>query len=441
MSILLISGMDSAAQEGRNDDTRILYCTTGILLQRLIHNQKMDFYSHILIDEVHERSTETDLLLLVIKKLMASTGVSTKIILMSATFDVSELKNYFSFEVYDDNDELINRVPPEYIKVKERPHKLSTFYMKTIKNDLKIRDMPARDIRYRPDPEEEAAAMVSLDQVEVCTKIIEEGLKNVDVEGKEGSVLVFLPGLEEIFDVKVRLEKSIHPSRRFWNIIPLHSSLPLDNQRKVFSPRLPNERRIILATNIAESSITVPDVTYVIDFCLTKNLVADPETHIPVLRTEWASKSNCDQRAGRAGRVSEGRVYRLVNEAFYKSFAQYNQPELTRSPLDLSILRVKVLNMGPPKDLLGLAITPPDLADIYHSVLQLKQVGAFTIMTTGKGTCYYDDEDGDLTTLGRIMASLPIDIRLSKLICMGHVFDILQDCIIIAAALSTQGLH
>lgn len=433
-------GMDSSEQRGRNEDTRILYCTTGVLLQKLIHTQRMDNFSHIIVDEVHERSTDTDLLLLVIKKLMASTGVSTKIILMSATFDVTELLNYFSFEVYNDNDELTNRVPPEYIKVKERPHKLTTHYLNQIKDALNVRTMPARDIRLRPDPEEENSPAITYEMVEVCTKILEEGLSKVEEEGKRGSVLVFLPGLDEIFDVKARLERSTHPSRRTWTIIPLHSSLSLDNQRKVFAKRLPHERRIILATNIAESSITVPDVMFVIDFCLTKNMVADPETHIPVLRTEWASKSNCDQRGGRAGRVAEGRVYRLITEAFYKSLPEFNQPELVRSPLDLSILRVKVLNMGPPKDLLGLAITPPDLADIYHSVLQLKQVGAFAIMTTNQNNqVTYDDEDGDLTTLGKIMSSLPIDIRLAKLVCMGHVFDVLEDCIIIAAALSTQG--
>ena len=242
--------------------------------------------------------------------------------------------------------------------------------------------------------------------------------------------------------MKSRLERSDQKSKQKWVILPLHSNIPLEKQNLVFVPPRGTERKIILATNIAESSITVPDVQFVIDFCLTKNLVMDIETHIPVLRMEWASRSNCKQRAGRAGRCSEGRVYRLVQDKFFNTqMLETSMPELSRSPLDLSILRVKMLNMGPPKDLLGLALSPPDLADIYHSVLQLKQVGAFAVKTTFKGRVYYEDEDGDLTILGRIISHLPIDIRLGKLICLGHVFDVLMDCIIIAACLSTQGLY
>jgi ATP-dependent RNA helicase TDRD9 len=274
-----------------------------------------------------------------------------------------------------------------------------------------------------------------------CLKCVLNGTIGPDAITR-GAVLIFLPGLEEIIELKARLERSKECKAQHWKIYPLHSSIPLDKQNAIFTKSARTERKVILATNIAESSITVPDVSFVIDFCLTKSLVCDIETHIPVLRLEWASKANCDQRAGRAGRVTEGRVYRLVEESFYKNqMMPYTEPELTRSPLDLSILRVKMLDMGPPKELLGLALNPPDLADIYHSVLQLKQVGAFAVKVTKGQQVFYDEEDGDITTLGRIMSNLPIDIRLGKLVIMGHVFDCLEDCIIIAACLSTQGMH
>ncbi len=256
-----------------------------------------------------------------------------------------------------------------------------------------------------------------------------------------GSVLVFLPGLEEIHEMKSRLERIPSHQTKQWKIYPLHSSVPLDKQNDIFHKPRGRERKIILATNIAESSITVPDVEYVIDFCLTKNLVCDMETHIPVLRMEWAAQSNCEQRAGRCGRVKEGRVYRLIQQNFYDTLHKFGYPELVRSPLELSILRVKMLNMGPPKELLALALDPPDLADIYKSVLQLKQCGAFAVKVTDNNRQFYEEEDGDITTLGVIMSHLPIDIRLGKLVVMGHVFNVLEDCIIIAACLSTQGFY
>ncbi|XP_054164697.1 ATP-dependent RNA helicase TDRD9-like [Oppia nitens] len=436
-------GMDKSKV---NEDTRLLYCTTGVLLQRLINTRKLDNYSHIIIDEVHERSIDTDLLLLVIKRLMSVQSVSVKIILMSATFEVPKLMDYFTIPIFNNEGQQINEFSPAHIKIIERPHKLSIFYLSSIKSGLNILDTPQyRDIReYQSAIIDKDIPCVSYEAMEVCVKILEEGLEGLDESSTKGSVLVFLPGLEEITELKARLEDKKDTSKpsKNWAIYPLHSSIPLDKQNEIFKRPLLTERKVILATNIAESSITVPDVTYVIDFCLTKTLVCDIETHFPVLRLEWASKANLDQRAGRAGRVSTGRVYRLVEEPFFRRLPDYNEPELVRAPLDLSILRVKMLDMGSPKELLGLALSPPDLADIYQSMLQLKQVGAFKIMTTDRETnrVYYDEEDGDITTLGVIISNLPIDIRLGKLVVMGHVFDCLEDCIIIAACLSTHGI-
>lgn len=168
-------------------------------------------------------------------------------------------------------------------------------------------------------------------------------------------------------------------------------------------------------------------VNIVIDFCLTKSLCRDRETNYVSLQLEWAAKANCEQRRGRAGRVSDGRVYRLVPESLYRRFREYHPPEMKRCPLELVILKVKKLEMGEPKAVLALALDHPDIIDIEKSVLTLKEVGALGLTCNGGYTPY----DGDLTFIGHVMAALPLDAKISKLILLGHVFDCLEDSIII----------
>ena len=164
-------------------DTRILYCTTGVLLQKLIGQQRLDNYSHIVIDEIHERSIETDLLLLVIKKLMSTKSQSVKIILMSATFDPTEFQDYFTLDVFDDErDEVVSSVRPTCINIKERPQELHIYYLGGIKKELNIGDSVVRDIRNfrHVDPAEKDAPCVSQEALHVAVTIIIRGLTQLD---------------------------------------------------------------------------------------------------------------------------------------------------------------------------------------------------------------------------------------------------------------------
>ena len=161
-------------------ETRLLYCTTGVLLQKLINQKNMDHYSHIIVDEVHERSIDTDLLLLVIRKLMLTRSQSVKIILMSATFNVSQIRDYFGIPQFnDETGELITNILPNHIKIDERPQKLVVYYLDRIKKDLGIRDIQ-RDVRLRPDPFEKDAPCVSHEALEVAMHILEKGLKKME---------------------------------------------------------------------------------------------------------------------------------------------------------------------------------------------------------------------------------------------------------------------
>lgn len=165
----------------------------------------------------------------------------------------------------------------------------------------------------------------------------------------------------------------------------------------------------------------------VIDFCLTKNLVTDSNTNFSSLQLQWASKSNCMQRAGRAGRVMNGRVYRLVPKEFYQRFSDYGIPEMLRIPLENVVLKAKQLDMGPPHTILGLALTPPNLSDIHNTILILKELGGLYKTVNGR----YMEFDGDLSFIGRVMAALPLDIRITRLVIFGYMFSVFDECLII----------
>uniref|UniRef100_A0A8C3Y8D0 RNA helicase n=1 Tax=Catharus ustulatus TaxID=91951 RepID=A0A8C3Y8D0_CATUS len=220
-----------------------------------------------------------------------------------------------------------------------------------------------------------------------------------------------------------------------WQVYPLHACATLEEQSKVFSATVPGYRKVILATNVAESSVTVPDVKYVIDFCLTKILYCDKETNYQSLRLCWASKTNCNQRKGRAGRVSRGYCYRLVCKEFWADcIPEKLEPEMLHCPLGTTVLKLKKLDIGEPKALLATALSPPSPDDIECTIVQLKELGALT-------TCVQTEEnrhDGELTFLGMVLTELPVDLHLGKLIVLGHVFGCLEECLIIAAALSLR---
>lgn len=253
----------------------------------------------------------------------------------------------------------------------------------------------------------------------------------------KASILIFLPGLYEIETLYKMIEAWQESDEHRLVVYPLHSSITRSEQEKVFMKPPIGYRKVILSTNIAESSITVPDIKYVIDFCLTKNLCTDTATNCTSLKLEWAAKSNCRQRSGRAGRVMNGRVYRLVDKNFFENTMRDTQvPEILRSPLEHLVLQAKILDLGSPHSILALAMNPPKLSDIGNTILALKETGALLRTVDGR----YENFDGDITYLGRVMSALPLDIRTSKLIVLGFIFDVLEESIIIAAGLSVRNI-
>ncbi|KAG8449310.1 hypothetical protein GDO86_016093 [Hymenochirus boettgeri] len=416
-------GLEKVASE----ETQLIYMTTGVLLQKIVAAKSMLEFTHIFIDEVHERTEEMDFLLMVVRKLLCTNSRLVKVILMSATINCKEFADYFAVPV-------LNKLTSAYIfEVEGKPHDIDIFYLDDLETLPQTKAVGSFD-----EP------VISKEMYSVATSLIhvfdemEKGdsrqEKNKNVDNSEcNSVLVFLPGLMEI---NYMHEMFINMVQKRLHVYPLHSSITLDEQNLVFMAPVIGYRKIILSTNIAESSITVPDVKYVIDFCLTKTLVCDEETHYQSLRLNWASKTNCDQRKGRAGRVSKGYCYRLVRKDFWeKSIPENVVPEMLRSPLGNTVLKVKLLDMGEPRALLATALSPPNITDIERTILLLKEIGALAVSENQENENPYD---GELTFLGRVLAHLPVDLQLGKLVVLGHVFGCLEECIIIASALSLQ---
>ncbi|XP_047202025.1 ATP-dependent RNA helicase TDRD9 isoform X2 [Girardinichthys multiradiatus] len=421
-------GYQVALEKMATEHTRLIYLTTGVLLQKLVLAKSLTEFSHIFVDEVHERTEDMDFLLLVLRKLLHSNSRHVKIILMSATINCREFADYFATPIW-------GKMSPAYVfEVEGAPYTIEEFYLDDLQKlfPYRIESPYPDDLMISPKMYDLAISLIqNFDEIEGkdFSKAQKDGGLTVS---ERGSVLVFLPGIHEIRCMQETLAKLVHQRLQ---IYPLHSSVTLEEQNGVFLSPVPGYRKVILSTNIAESSVTVPDVKYVIDFCLARRLVCDKDTNYQSLLLTWASKTNCNQRKGRAGRVSKGYCYRLVTKDFWTNeIPEYMIPEMQLVPLSTILLKVKLLNMGDPRSLLCTALSPPNLVDIVRTVLQLIEMGALSAKTDGKT----QSEDGELTFLGRVLAHLPVDLYLGKMIVLGHVFGCLDECLIIAASHSLK---
>uniref|UniRef100_A0A3B5A8K9 RNA helicase n=1 Tax=Stegastes partitus TaxID=144197 RepID=A0A3B5A8K9_9TELE len=421
-------GYQVGLEKMATEHTQLIYMTTGVLLQKLVSAKCLTEYSHIFIDEVHKHHTSHfSYTCLFLYELVSKNG-NNEIILMSATINCRQFAEYFGTPVRD-------RMNPAYVfEVEGAPYAIEEFYLDDLHSlfSYRVEAPHPDDPHITPEMYNFAISLIqSFDEMEGKDpgKVEKEGGVTVS---ERGSVLVFLPGMHEISYMREALTKLVHKRLQ---VYPLHSAVTLEEQNGVFLFPVPGYRKVILSTNIAESSVTVPDVKYVIDFCLVRHLVCDQDTNYQSLRLTWASKTNCNQRRGRAGRVSKGYCYRLVTKEFWRNeMPDHMIPEMLLAPLATILLKVKLLDMGDPRSLLSTALSPPNLCDIVKTVLQLKEMGALSVKSDKRG----QNEDGELTFLGRVLAHLPVDLYLGKMIAMGHVFGCLNECLILAASLSLK---
>ncbi|XP_059441968.1 DExH-box ATP-dependent RNA helicase DExH1-like [Corylus avellana] len=240
----------------------------------------------------------------------------------------------------------------------------------------------------------------------------------------DGAILVFLTGWDDISKLldKVKGNNFLGNPSKFL-VLPLHGSMPTINQREIFDRPPPNKRKIVLATNIAESSITIDDVVYVIDSGKAKETSYDALNKLACLLPSWISKASAHQRRGRAGRVQPGICYRLYPKMIHDAMLQYQLPEILRTPLQELCLNIKSLQLGTIGSFLAKALQPPDSLAVQNAIELLKTIGAL-------------DDMEELTPLGRHLCTLPLDPNIGKMLLMGSIFQCLNPALTIATALA-----
>ncbi|XP_064437324.1 probable ATP-dependent RNA helicase DHX34 isoform X2 [Mirounga angustirostris] len=239
---------------------------------------------------------------------------------------------------------------------------------------------------------------------------------------ERGDVLVFLSGMAEISSVLEAAQTYAGRTQR-WVVLPLHSTLSVADQDKVFDVAPPGVRKCILSTNIAETSVTIDGIRFVVDSGKVKEMGYDPQAKLQRLQEFWISQASAEQRKGRAGRTGPGVCFRLYAESDYDAFAPYPVPEIRRVALDALVLQMKSMNVGDPRTFPF--IEPPPPASLETAILYLRDQGAL-------------DSSEALTPIGSLLAQLPVDVVIGKMLILGSMFHLAEPVLTIAAALSVQ---
>lgn len=382
-------------ERSKSATTKILFITEGLLLRQLADDENLSNFSVIIIDEIHERNLYGDFLLGISKCLLRARP-ELKIVLMSATINVNLFADFFKEE------------QAKIIEVPGRLYPIKLHYMPHLMNpNLRLEaKSKSRSERLNPEP-----------YIQIMTMIDQKYTKD-----EKGDLLIFMSGLNEIQSV-VDAAKEYNQKNQNWIILPLHSSLSMADQDKVFDYAPEGMRKCIVSTNISETSITVDGIRFIVDSGKMKEMTYDPNYKMQRLKELWISKASANQRKGRAGRTGPGICYRLYSEKEYDELENYSKAEIHRVPLESLLLQM--VSMGLPNARLFPFIEPPSMESIETSVLSLKHLGALTV-------------DEKLTPLGKALAKIPVDVTIGKMLLIGSVFKQLQATLSLAAALNVQ---
>ncbi|KAI9271222.1 P-loop containing nucleoside triphosphate hydrolase protein [Helicostylum pulchrum] len=480
----------------------LLFCTTGILLRRLESDKNLDGVTHVVVDEVHERTIESDFLLIILRKLL-ETRTDLKVILMSATVEASRFSNYFGKcpvvsvpgRTYPVHVQYLEDVLEDtgYVLEEDSPFAVRRIKVKTEVGNINVSGQSgsSKRVHYEMfeedsddddpyDPTRIESKLTIVDQANddddttnnepiarkycrqtrkmikrmdekkinydlilelldhIClpkksqTELEVESEKQYELESKgfnvpdKGAILVFLPGMNEIRKIyDVASSHSLFGDPKKFLLIALHSALSSEHQEKAFDIPPDGVRKIVFSTNIAETGVTISDVTVVIDTGMAKVVSYDEKKRVTRLLQKYVAKANARQRRGRAGRVQEGVCFHLFTEKRFEEMANFETPEILRLPLEELCLRIKVCNLGSIRDVLGAALDPPTQKMIDNAILTLQEVQALTV-----------DGNESLTPLGAHLSNLPVDVHIGKMILFGAIFKCLDPILTIAASLS-----
>ncbi|KAF2461204.1 P-loop containing nucleoside triphosphate hydrolase protein [Lineolata rhizophorae] len=367
--------------------TMLKYMTDGMLLREAMHDWDMTRYSTIILDEAHERTLATDILMALLKDL-STRRPDLKVIIMSATLDAQKFQRYF-------HDAPLLAVPG-------RTHPVEIFYT--------------------PEPER--------DYVEAALRTVLQ----IHATEREGDILLFLTGEEEIEDAcrKIRLEADElvrEAGAGPLKVYPLYGTLPPQQQQKIFEPAPPPDvpdgppgRKCVVSTNIAETSLTIDGIVYVVDPGFSKQKVYNPRVRVESLLVSPISKASAQQRAGRAGRTRPGKCFRLYTEdAFKKELIEQTYPEILRSNLSATVLELKKLGVD---DLVHFDLMdPPAPETLMRALEELNYLACL-------------DDEGELTPLGRLASEFPLDPALAVMLISSPEFYCSNEILSITALLS-----
>ncbi len=360
-------------EERASAATLVKFMTDGILLAEIQGDRLLERYDTLIIDEAHERSLTIDFVLGWLKRILPRRP-DLKVIVSSATLETERFSRFFG--------------GAPVIEVEGRTYPVEVLWYEPPDPELEV-------------PEAAAAAVRSLSALDA-----------------RGDILVFLPGEREIRETERELLAS---ELRHTVVQPLYSRLSAADQRKVFANV--SGRRVILATNVAETSLTIPGIVYVVDSGLARLSRYQPRTGTTSLQIEAISRASADQRKGRCGRVREGVCVRLYDEASFTARPAFTDPELKRSGLSGVILRMKALGLGEVEDFPFL--DPPEPRAVTEGYRVLQELGAL-------------DDEKKLTPLGRRLAQFPVDPRIARMILAGVEEGCLAEVLVLAAALNIQ---
>ncbi|SCV74256.1 BQ2448_6688 [Microbotryum intermedium] len=419
-------------------DCRMIFCTTGVVLARLSRGGDADLaeISHIFIDEVHERSVDSDFLLLELRDLLKR-NLKIKVVLMSATINQKQFSDYYGGAPCIEIPGFTHPVQDHYLEdIVPHLRKFSPAGKPTRKaTQAQLDRMRESFISQGVENERHLSMLETLTRSER----IDFGLVGATVaycleQSRDvgGDVLVFMTGVLEIKNAVKAIESAISSSDRV-EVFHLHANLTSAEQTSVFRKTKADHRKVVVATNVAETSITIDGIVYVVDSGRVKENQFDPDTSVTKLVEVWTSKASSKQRRGRAGRTRPGQCFKLFSHYTEETaMANHPTPEMVRIPLESLCLQIKAMRADEDvTTFLAKALNPPDVRAIDSAGATLLLLGA---IEEGGGT------KSRLTPLGMHLAMLPLDLRLGKMLVLAAIFKCLDPILTVAAFLSSKSL-
>ena len=402
----------------------------------------------MILDEVHDRAAEADFLCLVVRNcLLQDTECKTKVVLMSATLESSLYSKYFAMKGLDvaepiciegrqfsvDNIFIDNLVKYDKSTLFQQGKSSTVAVLPNLEAVRKaaIRQIEHQSMEFTKNKKKLTVQLIPNDpRVEICCDLILAA-------GSLGEgILVFLPGLNDmmmLYDT-LNLKLKLRNVEEYFKVFILHSEVPMNEQREAHKPPAADVTHVIIATSVAESSLTIPKLRLVINFCLRKQIQYSAKRNLSILQLQWCSQASCRQRGGRVGRVFPGTAVHLVTKQHHDdTLPPFDDPEMVKSSLVRLLLEAKVLctfiPYERPSSLLKDTLSPPSCTQLQDAVSILYKSGGIT------KEC---EKSSKITTLGHFCLSLPLDLNLCKLILFGICFACPTEAIVMAAGLSLR---